>query len=57
MLKRMIAVAMVAAMTAICGCGTGCVVKDGPVAPEFQSNERSSNGDPSLPYMKPWWRD
>lgn len=59
MIRKALSVAAVAAM---CAFGGGCAtdggsLRDGPVAPEYQSSEKSGSGDPALPYMKPWWRD
>ena len=30
---------------------------DKPVAPDTISDESGQSGDPSLPYMRPWWMD
>lgn len=57
MVKCAFAAAIMAASALVGGCRTGDAVGNGPVAPEYNSSERSQSGDPSLPFMKPWWRD
>lgn len=58
MVKCAFAAAIMAASALVGGCRTGdAAVGNGPVAPEYNSSERSQSGDPSLPFMKPWWRD
>lgn len=58
MAKGAFTVAAIAALAIAGGCRTGGVgVGDGPVAPEINSSERSQSGDPTLPFLKPWWRD
>lgn len=58
MAKCVFAAIAAAATVLVGGCRTGEVaVSGGPVAPEFNSSEKSQSGDPSLPFMKPWWRD
>lgn len=56
MIRVFVMAAALAVGTVFCGCKTtDASVGDGPVAPQFQSNEKSQSGEPSLPYLKPWW--
>lgn len=48
------------AISMFAGCihtGNNVGENDKPVAPDTISNESGHSGDPSLPYMKPWWMD
>ena len=68
-MKKTVISALVAAMMLFCTAGClGCRKcggggdsgddgKDKPVAPETYSNEKADDTEPSLPYMKPWWKE
>lgn len=60
-MKKWLVVLIASSVMMLCSAGCmGCKTCNGddgkPVAPETYSNETGQTGEPSLPYMKPWWK-
>lgn len=52
----LIAAAIMSLSIAGCKCAN-CGKDNKPVAPDTYSNEQGDVSEPSLPYMKPWWKN